>query len=494
MRISSGARACVVVAAAVVLAGCDLGVDPLEVDYRSIDKIVYSKHVQPLFDRACATSGCHDAATAAEGLRMDSWPSLFSGSMHGAVVVPFRSRKSHLIFHVNRDSTVAPVTEPVMPPDRPLDPTVVEFLMRWIDEGARNDAGRVAFEDPKRGKVYVTNQADDEVTVIDIESNLVMRMVPVGALDNRTSPPEAPHNVVVDRKQEFYYVNMIVSNEVWKFRVRDDSFVAKLPLGDRTSPAQIVVSDNGKTAYVSNFDLTGTNRSFQVFNTETMAVTKRVADQRMLAPHGVQLTRSGKHLWTANQQSDNLAVFDTEQETIVAVVKADPSVPDLPVGPPRFGPYQLVFSPDDRFAYVTCRFSNDVRVFDATTRELVRVIPVGVNPLIPAITPDGRYLYVPNRGTGNPVSRSVSVIRTSDFVEVTRIENVGVEPHAVAITDDGRYAYVSCENLSSPDPPHHPTTGSGAPGFVAVIDVSTNTVMRRIEVGAFAAGIAIAGH
>jgi len=140
---------------------------------------------------------------------------------------------------------------------------------------------------------------------------------------------------------------------------------------------------------------------------------------------------------------------------------------------------------------VTCRVSNEVRVFHVPTRSLLKVIPVGPSPLIPDITPDGRFLYVPNRGTGSSPSRSVSVIRTSDLTETIRIENISVEPHGVAVSKDGKYAYVACENVNSPVAPHHPVIGLKTPGIVAVIDVSTNRVIKRIEVGAFAAGIAI---
>ncbi|MGH2566907.1 MAG: c-type cytochrome domain-containing protein, partial [Bacteroidota bacterium] len=275
---------------ALLLAGAcerDLGIPPD--DYENIGTIVYSMHVQPIFNQKCATSGCHDAATAAEDLVMDSWESLMRGSEHGAMVIPFRPDKSHLIFHINTDTTVAPVAEPRMPPDAPLPRDEVAFLMRWIQEGAKNDFGQVPFSQPRLGKVYVTNQADDEVAVIDIESNLLIRMVPVGSLDNRTTPPEAPHNVVVDRQRRFYYVNMIVANEIWKYRLSDDAYIGKLSLGERTAPAQIALSPDGSTGFVTNFDLTGTNRSIQIFNTQTMQVTERVASQRMWAPHGVTL-------------------------------------------------------------------------------------------------------------------------------------------------------------------------------------------------------------
>ena len=465
-----------------------LGIDSVE--YPTIETIVYSRHVQPLLSQKCATAGCHNATTAAEGLSLNSWESLMRGSVNGAMVIPFRPEKSHLIFHLNTDSTIAPVALPTMPPAQPFTRNELDFLMRWIREGAKNDLDQVPFSDTPSGRVFVTNQAEDEVAVIDVESNLLVRMVSVGSLDNRVTPPESPHNIVIDRQLQYFYVNLIVANEVWKYRVRDNAFVAKLNLGEKTSPAQIALTPDGSAGFVSNFDPTGTNRSIQVFNTQTMQITNRIANDRIWAPHGVTMMHNGTTLWTANQQSDNLCIVDTRAIDEQAIVKVDPTVPDVPLGSPRFGPYQLVFTPDDRIAYVTCRFSNEVRVFDTQTRSLVAVIPVGVNPLILDISPDGRRVYVANRGGGTSPSKSVSVINTSLNREIQKIDDVGVDPHGIAVTSDGLYVYVSCENLGTPDAPHHPVSGLKTPGFVAVINAATNQVIARIEVGAFAAGIA----
>lgn len=479
------------VAVLFMVAGCDLGTDPPP-DQTDIPSIIYSQHIQPIFARSCLSSGCHNAVDAEEDLVLESWETVFEGSHHGAMVIPFRPDKSHLVFHINTDSTLGPVAQPLMPPGEPLSRSEVELIMRWILEGARNDAGEVAFADPTAGKVYVTNQADDEVAVIDRATNLVMRMVPVGSLDNRSSPPEAPHNVVIDPQGEFFYVNLIVGNELWKYSTSNDTHVGRISLGSSASPAQVAITSDGKKAYVSNFDLGGSRRGIQVLDLEALAVVDSVYDPRLWATHGVQLTHDGKWLWTANQFSDNIAVIDTDKDSIVAIIKVDPTVPDgPPTGVPQFGPYQLVFTSDDNFAYVTCRISNDVRVFDTQTRQLVTAIPVGVNPLILDISPDDEFVYVANRGTGASPSKTVSVIRTSDNTEVLKIQDVGVEPHGVAVTPDGVWVYVTCENVNSPDTPHHPVTGLKTPGYVAVIDAATNQVVKQIEVGAFGAGIAI---
>jgi len=152
----------------------------------------------------------------------------------------------------------------------------------------------------------------------------------------------------------------------------------------------------------------------------------------------------------------------------------------------RLVPYQTTMTSNGRFVYVTCQKSNEVRVIDRDSMKVVKIIPVGEFPLIPDITPDNRYVYVPNRN-----SNSISIIRTSDNTVFRTISNVGPQPHGIDISSDGKYAYVSCENVSALVPPHHPTEGSKVPGFVSVINLLTNRVIKKIEVGAFAAGIAV---
>ena len=74
---------------------------------------------------------------------------------------------------------------------------------------------------------------------------------------------------------------------------------------------------------------------------------------------------------------------------------------------------------------------------------------------------------------------------------VATIDSVGKQPHGIDISDDSRTVYVTCENVAGGDPPHHPSVGSTAPAFVVFIDVGTQTVFKRIEVGGFAAGVSV---
>src|SRR5688500_10347118 len=79
------------------------------------DPIIYSKHIQPIFASNCATSGCHVGTNAQNHLSLETWDKVMSGSDFGAVVIPFNGRKSHLLQHINTDTSLAPMAFPTMP-------------------------------------------------------------------------------------------------------------------------------------------------------------------------------------------------------------------------------------------------------------------------------------------------------------------------------------------------------------------------------------------
>ncbi|MFH8629703.1 IPT/TIG domain-containing protein [Streptomyces lydicus] len=85
-------------------------------------------------------------------------------------------------------------------------------------------------------------------------------------------------------------------------------------------------------------------------------------------------------------------------------------------------------------------------------------IPVGHAPIVAAITPDGRHVYVTNFG-----SSSVSVIDTTTRRVITTI-GVNSGPWGVTVAPDGLRAYVACFGTDS----------------VAVIDTTTRTATVSI--------------
>ena len=60
------------------------------------------------------------------------------------------------------------------------------------------------------------------------------------------------------------------------------------------------------------------------------------------------------------------------------------------------------------------------------------MVAVGSNPIGVAVKPDGRKVYVANRG-----SRTVSAIATATNTVVATID-VGLAPFGIAVTPDGK--------------------------------------------------------
>ncbi|MFQ5628667.1 MAG: beta-propeller fold lactonase family protein, partial [bacterium] len=429
------------------------------IDYGGIDNIVYSKHIQPIWDQKCNSSSCHNSIDRANGLDLTSWEALIRGSDFGENIISGNAERSHLMEHIRGIAT------PRMPIGRdPLPDNVIDFIDRWINEGAKNDAGERPYEGITQ-KAYVTNQGDDFISVISTEFNLVTRLIPVG-----NSPAlDVPHNIWVDNQNQFWYTTLISTGELWKFDVATDSFQGKVNAG--RSPANVVTSPDGQIVYVTNFDAFNGN-FVQVINTATMQKIEEL--QVGFAPHGINFSHDGQFIYITNYFSDSISIIRADNhEEVDRVLLAEGL---NPIRSTIYRPLQVVLTPDDRFAYVSCFGAGQVRVLDTITRTVIAVVTVGEGPFLLEITPDGKFVYV-----ANLLSHNVSVIRVEDNQVAVTIENESfANPHGVAFSKDGRFAYITNENLDGSFEAHHPTEGGGNPGNVQVVDTETLEVIRTI--------------
>ncbi len=448
----------------------------------------YSANIQPIFDRHCGGASCHGGGPLgfAASLDLTSYEGLMRGSRFGAVVIPGHPFMSHLVQSINAsDTMLSPISSVQMPAGRnPLPADQVRTIVQWIRDGARNDDGAEPFPEPRPlGKVFFSSQSVDLVGVLDRSTGLVMRYVTVGRELPFSLPPDSPHNVQIDDQGAFYYVTLIRGNKLRKYDAATHQLVGEVNAG--VSPAHVVVTADGAKAYVTNFDLT-VGRVYAL-NTASMTVTRIItAGNIMRGTHGARISHDGRFLYVGSNGTDMIHVIDTRTDSVVANIPVVPDVP--PFGSFVYKPYQIAVRNDDRFVYVTLNGRGLVSVIERTGDTFVwrDTVRVGTRPLQCEVTRDMRYLYVCNQGSG-----SVSVIDAQQNRFFTTIVSVGQQPHGIDISEDSRTVYVTCENVSSPEPPHHPITGSTAPGFLVLIDVGTQTVMKRIEVGGFAAGVSV---
>ncbi|MDA0987087.1 MAG: YncE family protein [Bacteroidetes bacterium] len=443
--------------------------------------ITFQNHVKPILNSSCSVKGCHNSN---DKIPFTSWNNLMEEDEGVSWIIPFKSSKSHLIYHINNDSLLTPISKPEMPSVEVKLPTEqIKLIMNWIDNGAKNENGVIPFTSiSDDGVAIVTNQGEDLSAVIDLNLKRITRFVTTGVNDTKVNPPHAPHNVTIDNKNKFYYVNLISGNKLLKFQLSDHKKVGELSSGI-ISPSQAALNFSGDTAFVANF--TSSQSAISVINTNSMSIIQNITDPRMIAPHGISITPNGKYVLSANQFSDNITIINSATLEVVDVIPLSAKLSLPPSATKIYEPYQSIITKDSKYAFITCANSNEVRVLDIEEKKIVDSISVGNRPLILDIAPNGENIYVANRN-----SNSVSIINVSQRKVTSTIQNVGQQPHGISVSSKGNLVIVSCENLLTSEQPHHPTSGGKNIGIVTLISTATNSIIKKIEVGNFAAGVA----
>jgi YVTN family beta-propeller protein len=215
------------------------------------------------------------------------------------------------------------------------------------------------------------------------------------------------------------------------------------------SPADVAISPNGSTAYVTDGSSTIT----------PISVAGNVAGAAIsvgpgTSPWGIAITPDGKSAWVTNRFDSSVSRIDLATGTAGT---------PIPVG--SF-PTGIAITPDGSRAYVTNQLSNSVSVIDLASSTVIATIPVGAGPSGIAITPDGTRAYVANSSDS-----TVSRINTATNTVATTIAGVGGSE--IAITPSGGQAYVLSFSGLKP------------------IDLATDTVGALIPIANFPEDLAI---
>lgn len=157
----------------------------------------YASDVAPLFKKRCA--GCHGAAQAQSGLRLDSATAALAGGYAGPVIVAGKSASSPLLERV-----LSTKEDFMMPPmGARLTPAEVATLREWIDAGAKHNEPATIAVDAKKSKHWSfqplsrpTPPAADSAWVRNpIDRFVLARLTKEGAAPS----PEAPKATLLRR-------------------------------------------------------------------------------------------------------------------------------------------------------------------------------------------------------------------------------------------------------------------------------------------------------
>jgi len=440
----------------------------------------FPKEIGSIFRNNCAVSGCHNTASAfaSSGLDLSSWETLFKGNRSGAAVIPYSSEQSYLMNFVNTYPELGITQLPVMPPNGSpvLSANQVTMLKNWINAGAPSIDGKVMFSDnPNRKKFYVVNQGCDIVTVFDADSRLAMRYIPVG-----TGPQiESPHKIMLSPDLQHWYVIFLGSNVIQKYRTSDDVFVGQAIIGSGNWNTFVITPDS-RYAFIVDFNPNG---KVVYVDLEELVVKQTYGGQNFLVnPHGI---------W-ADSDFDTLYVTPQYGNFVYRLDITDPLNPEklddlvLDPGQPAstnstLNAHQAILSPDGSKLFVTCQKSNEVRIMDPVTDNLLKVIPVGNFPQeVSFSTRSGQpYVFITceedtSTFSGEPDKRGSVYIINYETLEVVQAVYTGYQPHGISVDNEKGLVYVPNRNINPDgDAPHHTTTCGTRPGYVTAIDINT---------------------
>jgi len=303
-------------------------------------------------------------------------------------------------------------------------------------------------------KVYVTNEASGDLSIIDPIKQEVIGNAKLG---------KRPRGIHASLDRKFLYVAL--SGSPFAPPGTDES---KLPPPDRSAdgigvydiaqnkvtkvlisgpdPEQFDLSKDGKLLYISNEDAAKTT----IIDIAAGKIVKEIKVGE--EPEGVTTSPNGKFVYVTAEDSGEVNVIDTATQKLLKRVKVGKR------------PRSVAFLPDSSRAYVTAENDGTVAVMNARTHVFSSVIRLGesgiVKPMGLAMSPDGGTLYV---STGS--FKKVFVVDTKTN-KVTGDFEVGQRPWGIAVSPDGKLLF----------------TANGPSGDVSVVDLATKTVLKKIKV------------
>ena len=348
--------------------------DPPIIDTANSD---YPKEVSKIILAKCAVPGCHNdiSKEAAGGISFETWDKMFMGSRTGAVVIPFNHKQSPLFLFVNTYKDLGVTMAPTMPINRtPLNKDEVLLLRDWISNGAPNSTGFVKFsDDSKRKKIYIVNQGCDLVSVIDQETNLIMRYIEVG----NKPQIEAPHMIKTSSDGKYWYVVFTGGDVIQRYRTDDDSFAGEIFINAGNWNTFDITSDS-KRAYIIDWAPQGKVAIVDLEKMEFIRYYTSVSEFK--SPHGSALAPDDKTLYITSQTGNFIIKVQIPHVNWPEVSHISLIPGQIPNSQSSLDPHFIEISPDGTKYYVTCQKSNEVRVMDIATNELVAVIPTGIYP------------------------------------------------------------------------------------------------------------------
>lgn len=289
-----------------------------------------------------------------------------------------------------------------------------------------------------RPRVYVPNNDDRSVSVIDPQTYRVVRTLSVGS---------EPQHITPSWDLRHLYVGNVYSDSLSDIDPRSRSIRRTISVPD---PYNLYFTPDGRTA----IDVAEGRDTLFFFDPATwrgegsLAIPYRGPDHLDFSPHG-------RFLLLSTEYAGMVVKVGLHPRRVLGVVSVGGSAVDVKV------------SPDGRVFFVANQVRGGVAVIDPRSMREIGFILTGAGAHGFAMARDGRHLYVANRLAG-----SISVIDTVTR-RVVHTWNVGLSPDMLQVSADGSELWASDRFDAS----------------VSVIDSATGRLKHVIPVGGHPHGL-----
>lgn len=281
-------------------------------------------------------------------------------------------------------------------------------------------------------RVYVPNEADNTISVIDAATFKVIAKLPAGKL---------PEHLTPDWDMSRLYVSNYGSAFLTVVDPRTDTVVSPIAAA---SPYNLYFTPDGTTAIVMAEDV---NR-IDFYDRHTWKLLKRLPIKWAGIDHA-DFSAGGRYLLASTEYAGHVLKVDVVTMTIVG---------DLSVGGK---PVDVKLSPDGSVFFVANQGRHGVSVIDPFRMKELAFIPTGKGAHGFAVSRDAKSLYVSNRLAG-----TISVISFATR-KVTATWHVGGSPDMLQVSTDGTQLW----------------TGNRYASTVVVFNTATGKLLATILVG-----------
>ena len=451
-----------------------------------------SREVAVIFMENCADAGCHGNTDPHHNLKLNSYSEMIKGSIGrtldehsmnmsklnhgdepygGSPIVPFNAEKSLLYNLIT--GNIEDQSQKMPSRTNSLNQSQIDVIKDWINNGARDYNGNVPYTGGQ--KVFSCNQGSDAIYEIDAEYQVVSRIVNVDFI----APTDAPHNIQI--RNGYYYVTLISSGRLLKIDASTNQVVGQV--SGLENAGMIQITNDGKTAFVSrSSSAPSIYNIIYAIDTETMTVKAEISLPATGLPHAIGLTSDDSKLYVGNMTLDIISIID------VASLEWEDDIV-LP-NDKTYEPMHLYVSPDDKYIYLNCRASSTMLVIKLSTKEILQELPIKEHPMQSAVTTDGNKIYTVSHH--EPIITEIT--KNGESWSITREFTSAAFHHLYGadLSPDGKYLYVTCSN-NDPDhqfEPHYKIPGTTRSSLVCIYDVAMNEIVKIVDVGSFATGIA----